>query len=324
MAKKEIQVDEDTGDTIGTQNDARLAMYNKIADSTDTGRASDFMNINDDDTLEKFEAPIGDEDAPIGDEDAPIEEVAPAEEEEVVAAPTKYRIKVNGREMDLTMEELIARAQKVESADQYIAEARAAAKKEAAPPQQSQEEIARLQAEDDLALARAIQMGSEEEAVAAIRKIKTSGPSINPDDLTRTIDERLNFQEAINWFNTEYEEIKSDPILDRMAIDMDAQQRAAGDSRSYTERYKEIGENIRNWLKSKTPEAPVVDAIPPVDTRGTKETRKASTPATPKPASAKVQKVEEEEKEESAADIIRSMAQSRGGPQWMNSGGRIS
>src|SRR3974390_1694024 len=50
----------------------------------------------------------------------PAEEPAPDKQAE---APRKWKLKVNGRELELTEEEVLARAQKVESADQYLAEA---------------------------------------------------------------------------------------------------------------------------------------------------------------------------------------------------------
>src|SRR3974390_334565 len=43
---------------------------------------------------------------------------------EELVKPKTYRLKVNGRELEVSEEELIARAQKVEAADQYLATAK--------------------------------------------------------------------------------------------------------------------------------------------------------------------------------------------------------
>ena len=137
--------------------------------------------------------------APVA-EAAPVEAVEPAPE--VIAEPpaTKHKLKVNGRELELTTEELITRAQKVEAADQYLQEA-SQAFKAAKQPEPKAPEAQPSAEEDDAALARAIQTGTEEEARNAIKKLRASpSQAVSQDDLLRMVDQRLAFQDAARRF----------------------------------------------------------------------------------------------------------------------------
>jgi hypothetical protein len=317
----------DSGEAQGTGNDARVALLNRISDENDQRAAEDFADVNDDGTTSPFvvrtadgeEVPLKDESATDGAAAAEIDKLA----EESGSVPSKIKIKVNGREIELTQDELIERAQKVESADMYLAEAarlrtenarNAVAANQATtrkPVVEEQDSV-----EEDLAIARAIQMGTEEEAVAALRKLRTSRPSVTADDVRRTVDSRLTFNEAIQQFRSSFKDIASDPVLNQMAIDADARLLAQGDKRPYAERYTEIGNEIRGWAdRMVQARAPVTK---PTDPGAEKLARKAAASPIPKAASTKSASTVEPEKEESTSDIIASIAKSRGGPQWMN------
>lgn len=311
----------DTGSVEGTGNDARVAMLNQIADQNDVGGADDLQNINDDGTTEAFAFQHSDgENEPLKDEIVPDADAAEAIDNlaQEVDEEERFTVKVNGKEMQLTRDELIARAQKVESADQYLAEAARLRNEQATKAKPSvQDAEPQVQADDDLAIIRAIQMGTEEEAVAALRTLRNSQKSLSTDDISRTIDERLTFNEAIGKFRAEYSDIANDPYLNKLALETDAQLLANGDRRSYYERYQEIGESLRGWAKGVAkryaPEQAV--ASPQAD----KVNRKAAAPAVPKGQSQKTATSVEEEREESTSDVIANIAKSRGGPQWMNS-----
>lgn len=311
------------GTAIGTGNDARVAMLAGISDNVDRAREDELADVHDDGTTTKFVAPediIGRSD----EEDAEAVAAREAEETETarIAAeaqanseedhPVKAQtIIVNGKEVQLTPE-LVAKAQKIAAGDVYLQEAARMRNELAAKSQPSQKDVEAAVLEDEIALARAIQMGTEEEAVAAIRKLQKAGPS--QDDIARTIDERLTFKEAIGKFRSEYSDILSDPVLHKLALDRDAELINSGDSRPYYERYKEIGEGIRSWVSTKAPAA----ATPtPTSTQTEKIARKAAAPATPNVATGKANTTVAEEKEESTSDIISDIAKSRGGPQWM-------
>lgn len=297
-------VTDDNGEVIGTGNASRVAMLNKIGDNADQQRGEEFVELDENDKPTAFTMPEV-ETAAVEEEAPPAETVetnvaAPAE-----TVPEKILRKVNGVEIEIT-DELLVKAQKIASADQYLQNARQAA---ALP----QEEVAPApEPETDLvALARALQMGTEEEAVAALRKLSTRNPS--QDGIATQIDERLAFKEALNDFKEKYQDIVSDPRLLQMAEQRDIEQRQAGDKRSYKERYAEIGNELRAWINGKT--APKTAEAEQVN----REERKAAAPQPPKATASKHQVQVEDEKDESAADVIAEMAKKRGGPQWMNS-----
>lgn len=298
------QNNDDGGEAVGSGNDARLALLNAINDQNDADRGEDYEDINDDGTTSKFVVRTADGETQELTDDAVHEEIIDHDEEHEHVQ--LYPIKVNGVERMVTLEELTSRAQKIESADQYLAEA-AKIRNSLVTQQPSQDVAGQHEDDDDLALARAIQMGNEDEAVAAIRRLKVKGPS--HDDLARTIDERLTFNEAINKFRTDFSDVTGDPHLNKMALDMDTQMIANGDKRPYYDRYAEIGTNIRGWVsKFKPEEKPVVDKL----------ARKAAVASVPKVAAGKTVSGLEDEKEESTSDIIAGIANKRGGPQWMS------
>ena len=304
----------------GTGNDARLAMLNAINDANDTAKADEFQEYTDDGATVEFvpeNTEQSEEHAETGDDAELAAEAAPS-------ATRTYKIKVNGAEKELSEEEVLARAQKVEAADAYLAEA-ARIRKQAADEyteyhrqqqQPSRQDVEAGLLEERRALARAIQMGTEEEAIAAIARLQqtTQSPPLNRDELMRTVDERLNFQEAVGVFKRDYTDIVTDPILSKIASDRDQELLAAGDKRSYMERFRAIGDDLRSWkaeiVKGATPAMQEVKAED-------KRTRKAAAPSVPQAASKKsAPMASDDEKEESYADIIAGIARHRGGPQW--------
>lgn len=304
---------ENTGEAVGTGNDERIARLNAIADSADADRAEELANINDDGTTEPFVVDAAPAETPAEEEETPS---SSAEEE----LEKKYRIKVNGKEIELTEAELIARASKIEAADEYLRRAAEANRRvqELAAPVADPNVLQRQRDDEDLALVRAIQVGTEQEALAALRKLREQAgarPSLSRDDVSRTIDERLAFNTAIERFSTEYNDVWSDPILKKIAFDKDAQLLQQGDTRPYWERYQEIGSEVRSWKESLAP------AKKTEVTMTDKEARKASAPRVPAPASAKSKpaKVEEDDIDDNPSAVISAMAQRRGGPQWMRS-----
>lgn len=277
------QTDEQIKEAIDERNAARLKMYDEIADGNEEALKDEFEDIPDD-AHTKFEQ----------SDDETDSHAQNAQESE------RFQLKVNGKVVELTRDELIARAQKVESADQYLAEA-SRARTEAlrhqhpAPSPDTQAQSV----EDDLALVRAIQMGSEEEAVHAIRKLKA--PSVQPDEFARLIDERMTFQQAATRVQDEYKDIFADPILKQAFLSKDAELVAQGDGRSYLDRYSSIGNELREWVGGVRKTGSVVD----------KQQRKASvTQITP--ASSRVASQAQEEPEESISDVISQMARTRG------------
>jgi hypothetical protein len=305
MNENQDQNTESTSEeAIGSGNDARLALLSSIADQTDAGRAEELANVNDDGSTEPFAAPAREQEQ----EQQAAEEVA---EESPASEEKRYRIKVNGRELELTESELIARAQKIEAADDYLRQAAEAKRRVATSPQPENSPVLN-QAEDDLSLIRAIKSGSEEEAAVALQRLRQQArlPQPPQDDVSRIVDERLEFNKAIEKFRTEYSDIENDPYLRKLALDRDAELLQSGDRRPYWERYDEIGKSLRSWRDTLVSKEQI--------SVKEKEARKAAAPKVPSTASAKTKPpVQADDEDESPSAVIASMSKVRGGPQWM-------
>ena len=308
------------GDAIGTGNDARIALLNSIGDQYDAIRAEDLADINDDGSTTPFAAPTTDEEETA---EAPAEPVA---EEET---PTTQMItrKVNGKDVTLPLEDWLIRAQKVEAADEYLQDA-ARQRKEAlrqepqpapvVPKGPSTEELAAQQLAERRQLARAIQMGTEEEAVAALEKLQNMGktPTLTVEDVGRVADERLRFNTALAWFADEYKDLTGNPQLYNMVIEREAALVRGGDARPYVERYKEVGDEVRTWRDELIESAKPSVSAPPPSSLDAKRAAKAAAPKAPSVASTKAAPVQQEEEDDSASSVIAAMAKARGGPQW--------
>lgn len=320
MAKKETDQNADFPngeDVVGTGNDARLKMLQQINDANDKALEADgqLADVNDDGTTSNFIPPDA------TDEEIAERELKRAEEESGAQVteedqPQKVKIKVNGKEEELTLEELIERAQKSEGAEEKFkeaarlrAEAEELAKKNL--PQPSHEDVAAKALEERRALVRAIQMGTEDEAMAAIEKLqKPNTPSVSADDVARTIDDRLTFNEAVNRFKSEYKEIVEDPVLLNIVLSRDKELIEQGDKRNYWERYESIGTEVRSWMAEKTKPAAPADKD--------KQQRKASAPSVPKGAAIKApEAASDEDVDLSPSEVISQMAKARGGAQFM-------
>ena len=225
---EKVEATED-GEVVGTGNDARLKFLAQINDQNDATLAEngDLADVNDDGTTTVFGKPetLSDEEVTQRELDRAAEEVNQEEITEQVEQP-KHKIKVNGKELELTTDELVQRAQKVESADTYLKEAsqklrEAEAKQVAKPALPSHEDVTENAAEERRALVRAIQMGTEEEAMAAIEKLQSRPPSVSADDVARTVDERLTFNDAVSKFQKDYKDLADDPVLLNIVLQRD-------------------------------------------------------------------------------------------------------
>ena len=277
---------EDNGEVVGQGNphdDARARLIQGYDKSTED--SGEFQGV-------------GDEEAESGHAEGAEEEASEATEEVAAEVPRKIKIKVDGQEEELTEEEVIALAQKGKSADkrfQEAAELRRQAEELRQPPEKS--DVDENLEEDEVALARAIQMGSEAEAVEAIRKIRNR-PS--PGDDANLIDDRIRGVQAMERFKTEYADIVSDPDLMNLAFMKDQQLVAKKDGRGYWERFDAIGKELRGkYLKPAA--APSEDKVE----------RKADV-VTLKRAAARQAPAAEPDQEESPSAVIADIAKRRG------------
>lgn len=290
MAKQdELELEQSTEGRNNPNDDRRKQLYAQSDEEHQDNE--DFTDVNDEDFDKTTE---------IVEET--VETKTKSESETVHEEESKKRtFKVNGKDLELTEEQIAEYVQKGASANERY--------EEAARLRREAEELRKLPVktdaaipqvtDDDLALARALQMGDEKEAAAVIARLR-SPVGLKPDQVARLVDERVSFQSSVDAFKDDFPEIASDPYLWQIAMDKDEKLVAGGDTRSYFDRYKAIGEDLRNWLKTKAPESPT-----------DKQARKASV-AAPVKSGMRAQSQAEDDRDESPSEVIAGMAKKRG------------
>lgn len=161
---------------------------------------------------------------------------------------------------DMTADERLVEATRILKEAKELNTGKAAQPTEARPSNPVQGE------DDDAALARAIQLGSDDEARAAISKLRNSG-RVDDQSITSMIDARIEFREAASWVQSTYKDLLEDPVLGGIFMQKEAEARAAGDKRSYRDLYTEIGDGLRKWKEG---------LVPKQDTTQDKNDRKAN------------------------------------------------
>ena len=215
--------------------------------------------------------------------------------------PKTYTLKVNGRDVQVTEAELIARASKVAAADEYLQMATDAVKRATAlGPSHADTPASDSGAVNADTLTAALQ--GDREAIEKVAQ-RLNGPSVTPDVL-QAVDDRLTFHDAVNWFRGEYQDVVKDPFLYRLVVEEDKKIAQSEPTLPYRDRLKKAGETIRTWRQGFTP---VTETNP-------KLTRKAATPTVPS-AGGRQSRVTEEEAEEPVERVIDAMAKARGQDQ---------
>lgn len=346
------KTNDENGEAIGTNNDARVAKLNAIGDNVDRKRADelrDVVNI-DQGLTEEFtvDEPSAEEqaareaevqrqshDATTADELARMEAEAnqggdeeEAESEQPVAAaqPVKHKVKLGGKEVELTTEELIARATQVEDANTYLSEAQrirdeAQRQPNKEEPRPSAEEQAAARKEKLRERARAIQMGTEDEVMEALEAMEheRGGQQLDLSTVSKAVDERMAFTQAVEWVQDEYKDLFADSELKSMLVRKEADLVKSGDKRPYKERYKAIGDEIRGWVKKFQPEGASSAAPANLEQRRDAK-RQASKGAPPAAAAQRANLGEEDDNQpENPSTVIAKMAETRGGSQRMRS-----
>jgi len=228
----------------------------------------------------------------------------------------QYQIKVNGQELTMNEQELIDRAQKVEAADRYLSEKKreadlllAEARLKSQQPSEQYSAVAQDEvSEEDLELVRALQVGDEHTAAKALKArisaLKQAQPAIPMDAIVAKVKDDMDFQSAAKWFKTEYKDIFSDPKLTLLANQLDEQYRTMDLANKtitpYMDRYRNIGEEIRQW-KGASP-----------DFAEKKKQKQETVRSIPQASVRNVPLNTEEDEERSYSDIIAEMAKRRG------------
>ena len=167
--------------------------------------------------------------------------------------------------------------------------------------------------DDDAVLARNIQFGTEEEARAAIAKIRNATPAITPQQIEayvqQTLAQRLPdhnaFHDANAWLRTEYAAITNDPDLKAMFDMKEEQARKLGDRRPYKELYADLAGQMETKFNFKRAEAQPMQTADRI-------TRKANSPRPITGASGRMEQAQAPRKAPTVTDYVTRQRQLRG------------
>ena len=267
----------------------RVRLLDAIADGADAKRVAEDGLVIEGDATEVETAPEEAEPPTVPPDEAL--DVPPPE-----APQRKFKLKVAGKELELTEEEVIARAQKVESADEYLRQASETVRKALAPPPPVQDEAPKVE-EDDLALARALQMGSEEDAAKAIHNLRNARPSVTPDEVRRIAREALRIDSVVAAAEAKHQDLLTHPEWgDLFRLRLQQMQQTAPET-PVSVAYDKVAERLSA-------------ALPETDRQKAKLERKRAAPSVPTAAARQTANTEEEG-EESATEVIAKMAAAR-------------
>jgi len=242
--KQELHV-RDIGPAVGNQNKDMIDRRNMIADAADTIRAQEFTEPD---------GGTPPDDTQV--DDVPHETHAEDEDKtEVVDAKPKaetktYKIPVNGKMREFTEDQLIASASKVESADEYLRLSKESAKNWSTEALSQKDEPSTVE-EDYRALAKALQVGTEEEAEQALRDLveKTTAKLSKTPDVSQVVRSELTLRDEQAKFEDEFKDLKADPNLWKLVMDKDLELSKADAETPYSERWRKAASEVRDWAK---------------------------------------------------------------------------
>jgi hypothetical protein len=244
--------------------------------------------------------------------EAEVEKEQTPSDVKVVNGETYYLTVVNGNEKWLTLSQLRAAAQKVESADQYLAAAaesvRNASRLDLSPKRDEPSKVEDVDLEKTLSSAV---MGDQEaiKKLASVfkdlKEVRAKPSEVTPDVLQQ-IDERWSFRRAAEWFDEEYQDLLTDPFLKELVYKRDSELANSQPKMPYKQRLKTAGDEIRGWIQKRTGAAGV--KVVPSETKAERKKTLVNVPS----AAARQTPVNDEEAEESVEEVIQKMAKARG------------
>lgn len=268
------------------------------------------------------------------EEEAGTPEQQPTQDQQIAAqleaAPEdiskmRVKVKIDGVESEVTIEEMQRQYQKngaaerrLEEATRLLNEARASQQTAHDPLRFAQpEQTSDIQPspggddEPEKQFLTALLDGDEEKVLGILKKVgfgRQQSPTLDANQLaaqiTPAIKQQLVVDSALEKFKVDYAEIVADPYLADLADrHLDA---AVNNGMPFTEALEEAGKKTRDWLSSKG----VVQPKPsPTIDRNTKLERKAGIDRIP---ALNTKAVTTEAPEQTAIDVINEMRRSRG------------
>ncbi len=314
--EQQIETERKIGAAVGNTNQEQVDRRNAIADRADEARAHELQDTDGEKVIEsdpdEAEAAAAREAAAAEAERARLEAAeenehrARALQEEgadrTATEPRVFKLKINGREVEMTETEVLERASKVASADEYLQSAADAVRRSQAQDPSAQDDPASGGKADARELLRSALQG-DEEAIEKVAQLLQAPSAVTPDVL-RAVDSRLSFHDAVSRFRGEYKDLVSDPFLYRLVVEEDKRLADKEPHLSYTDRLKRAGDTIRTWKQGFTK---TVATNPKLD-------RKATATQVPAAGGRQVTRQDDEESE-SVESVIDQMAKARGQEQ---------
>ena len=173
--------------------------------------------------------------------------------------------------------------------------------------------------DDDAAIARSIQFGTEEEAKAAIAKIRNATPAITPQQIDAYVQQQLAqklpdhnaFHSANAWLRTEYPQITADPDLKYLFDTKENQARQSGDRRPYAELYADLAGQMATKFSLK--KADKQELSQPMTTQASDRlVRKATGPRPVTGASGRTEQAQQPKKAPTVAEYVQRQRELRG------------
>lgn len=243
----------------------------------------------------------------------------------------KVRIKINGEERVITVQELRRTAQidgaamqRLEQANELLRKAREAAGGDPGtqPPVGVEGKPgsgdSRATSKDVTAAAEslvdALFVGDKAAAVATVTQLLAGAQpaqSLDPAAIARqvvpAVKQQLSQEEAEAQFRSDFKEVVSDPILVDVADRFFAEASAADPQKSYAELLTEAGNSTRNWMEAR--------GLKPATGQGPRNTRQEKLEAkarTDEVRGLSRTEVKDEPQIETHSDVIRQMREARG------------
>lgn len=240
----------------------------------------------------------------------------------------KVKLKIDGEDRILTLDDALREVQKAGAADRRLQDATRVAnetktmyERALATTRPSAQDAAVTQSEqpsldpDVAAMVQALRTGTDDEALAAgqlwerhLRERAT------PTDATvrAFVNDQFDFRSSADWCKSEYQDLFADPVLANMFADRDAREvmeadKGLGPRRPYRERYKAIGDELREWVGrfSKS-------TIQPTQTLESKREKKAAVILPPTASVKDTAPAIDDATEDNVQDTIADIAKARG------------
>lgn len=246
--------------------------------------------------------------------------------------PTKFKVKVklDGKEEELTLDEVLRGFQKEAVASRRLNEATRILKEaeEKAKALESQQQVAAATDsgsgaggnEDAVSVAKkaigALMEGDDEAAAQALaelaagRGIATQPQQVKPEQVAAEVKRQIEVEGALAEFEVEYKDVVSDPYLASMTNEF-LKQELLSES-DMAKALKAAGEKTRDWLKSKTGASTTTNEGATTTTNNDRLARKQGMDTVPSLSASAGTTAEEGE--ESVTDVVAQMRKARGLP----------